>query len=213
MALPPVPILKAWLPAGALGAKTPTPSFASRTRRSWPGADGPRRRPLAHGPARASAPRRMLGNSRSVLSPSRGLAPGDQTADSLAHIDLGTPAKGSLGQAVIHRPSAAGTQLHLARFGLDVLGLKVLAGKFGDEPHDLKGGRWLWPGDVDRDIAGIGGECGSIGAGRIAHVHKMLGVGPVANDARATSLTHAVVGFDDVEGIGGTIVLALAIDR
>src|SRR5262249_2653773 len=41
----------------------------------------------------------------------------------------------------------------------------------------------------------------------------MLGVGPLPNDARATSLTHAVVGFSDVEVVGGAVVLALAIDR
>src|SRR5262249_57956270 len=64
----------------------------------------------------------------------------------------------------------------------------------------------------DGDIVGAGGECGGVGAGRIAHMHKMLGVGPIANDAWAPPLPHAVVGFDDVESVGGPVVLTLAVD-
>src|SRR6516162_4997782 len=87
---------------------------------------------------------RAPSQARRTLSPPRGLAPGDQAADSLAHIDLRAPAEDPLGQAVIHRPSAARAQLHLARFGLDVLRREILAGKLGDQAHDLKGGRRPW---------------------------------------------------------------------
>src|SRR5262245_61026808 len=43
-------------------------------------------------------------------------------------------------------------------------------------------------------------------------MHKMLAVGPLANDAWAPSLPHAIVGLDDVESVGGTVVLSLAVD-
>src|SRR5262245_48080820 len=43
-------------------------------------------------------------------------------------------------------------------------------------------------------------------------MHKVLGVGPIANDAWAPPLPHAIVGFDDVESVDGTVVLALAVD-
>src|SRR5262249_22743281 len=81
---------------------------------------------------------------RACPSPARGLAPGDQTPDSLPHVDLGAPAEDSLGQAVIHRPGAARAQLHLARLGGDMFRREVLAGNLGDKPYDLEGGDRSW---------------------------------------------------------------------
>ena len=70
----------------------------------------------------------------------------------------------------------------------------------------------LRPRDIHRDVGGVGGEGRRVGARRIADVHEVLGVGAVADDARAQALAHAVVRLDDVERVGGPVVLALAVD-
>src|SRR6185295_18124873 len=57
-----------------------------------------------------------------------------------------------------------------------------------------------------------GGERRCVGAGHVAAVHEMLGLRAIANDARTLAAPNPIVRLDDVERVGGAVVLALAID-
>ena len=80
-----------------------------------------------------SQKRQVFVTSETETSRPRRFAPGDQPPDAFAHIDRGTPADEALGQRMVEPPGASRRQAHLARLGLDVLGLQSVARKLGDE--------------------------------------------------------------------------------
>src|SRR2546421_12659474 len=87
---------------------------------------------------RASLKRGRLALRLELRSLPRDFPPGEQPLDALAHVDLGLPAEGALGERVIHLPGAARSQADLARLRLHMFGLQVLAGELRDEAHDLE---------------------------------------------------------------------------
>src|SRR5262245_25806649 len=142
----------------------------------------------------------------------RRFAPGDQATNALAHVDLWPPTKQAFGQSMLQRPIPAGGQPHHARIRLDVFGFQGLAGELGEETYDLQRGRGPRARDLDGDVGSTRLKGGGVGARHVAHVHEMLDFRAIPQHAWPLAAAYAIVRFDDVERVGGAVVLPLAVN-